>query len=448
MRRSYGWQAIVRSKSSPVQSSSPVHWLQTARLDHIIPYKWVLTIFTTFKCIEYKKTYSNCRIDPELQKMKVICLSSLLFLLGFAHAEIAMSPADTALSTITKAAKLALTMTTTGTRARRSVNLRRLSKEEFNRCQTIGYRVICEGGLQEDLYTLALECRQQEIATVARFACGINNENGLYCGQGLEISQEFGGETSSNCQSLSSCSSSCQNSITRIRDQLGCCSGYWTNLAVARLSNLDGTLWSVCGVSTSALCPIPTYNSAVTSRFCTQAETNRILFSRRCMQNTSGLAVATLADTTGCGGVAKIHFETCSVDSNGDFCALKTELSRLTNMIQNCAQNIVSGSCSSACRSSMIALRNEFGCCINTIFNGTTAQIAPIAGAEEILRFFTNSFWSRCNVAPPSGMCESPLLLPEIRDNGGVKTSGVISISVVLIVALAALFLWDTIMYM
>ena len=371
--------------------------------------------------------------------MQFVVLSSLLFMLGIAHAEIAMSPTDTAISTINKAAQLASTMTTTDTRARRSVNLRRLSNEEFNQCQTIANRVVCETGLQEDLYTLALECRQQETANQAQFACGINNENGLYCGQGLEISQQFEEETSSNCRSFSSCSSSCQNSITRIRDQLGCCSSHWTNLFAGTRKNFDGALWSVCGVSTGELCPIPTYNSTVTSRFCTQAETSRILFSRRCMQSTSGITVETLANTTGCGGVAKIHVETCSVNSNGDFCSLKTDQRTVTNMIENCAQNVVSGTgCSFACRSSMNALRNEFGCCINSLFNGTTIRVIQTPGANQVLRFFTNSFWSRCNVSPP-GMCESPLLLPEIRDNGGVKTSGVISI--VLIVALAALFL-------
>ena len=141
--------------------------------------------------------------------MKVICLSSLLFLLGIAHAEIAMSPVDMTVSTINKAAQLASTMTTISTRAKRSVNLRRLSTEEFNQCETISSRVVCESGLQEDLYTLALECQQQEIANIARFGCGINNENGLYCGQGLTISAEFAKETSSNCPSLLFCSSSC-----------------------------------------------------------------------------------------------------------------------------------------------------------------------------------------------------------------------------------------------
>ncbi len=363
----------------------------------------------------------------------------LLFLLGFAHAEISMSPTDTAVSTIKKAAQLASTMTTRST-STRAVNLGRLSNEEFNQCQTIAHRVVCESGLQEDLYTLALECQQQEVAHTAQFACGVNNENGLYCSQGSEISQQFGEETSSRCQSLSSCTSSCRNSITRIRTQLGCCSGYWTNLAAARQSNLDGTLWSVCGVSTGELCPIPAYNSTVTSRLCTEDETNRILFSRRCMQSTSGITVETLANTTGCGGVAKIHVEVCSIDSNGGFCSLKPDLGTATNMIENCAQNVISGNgCSFACQSSMIALRNELGCCINSLYNGTIIRVAQISGAEQVLTFFTNSFWSRCNVSPP-GICKSPLLLPEI--NGGVKMSGVIS--AVLIVALAALLLTET----
>ncbi len=370
----------------------------------------------------------------------IIILSSFLLLLGIAHAELATSLENGVLSKISKAAQVASTVTTsTGIRARRSHTSQRLSINEFNQCQNIAHRVVCESGLQQQLYNLALGCRQQELADIARFGCAVN-DNGVYCSRGVELSQEFAAETSSRCFSITSCSSSCRSSISNIRDRLGCCSGYWTPLNSSRQSNFDGELWQTCGVSTSELCPLPTFTTPNdTTRFCTETEAARILLSQRCTQNSSGITVETLANTTGCGGVAKLHVEICDTNSNGDFCALNGELTLAMAMIRNCAGSVNGGTCSFSCRQSMFSLRNALGCCINTLYNGTSTRIAPLVpNADLLLSFFTNSFWSRCGVSPP-GACDSTLLLPEIRDNGGVKMSGMIS--VVLMFTLTALLL-------
>ncbi len=191
-------------------------------------------------------------------------------------------------------------------------------------------------------------------------------------------------------------------------------------------------------MSTGELCPLPAFTTpSGTTRFCTETEAARILIAQRCMQTSSGITVETLANTTGCGGVAKIHVEVCDINSDREFCALNDELEAAINMIQNCAGSVNGGTCSSSCRQSMLTLRNALGCCINTHYNGTVTRIAPtIPNADQVLSFFTNSFWSRCGVTPP-GKCESTLLLPEIRDNGGVQLSGLIS--VVLMFVLTAL---------
>ncbi len=370
----------------------------------------------------------------------IIIFSSLLLLLGIAHAELATALENGVLSKISKAAQVASTVTTsTGIRARRSHTSQQLSLNEFNQCQNIARRVVCESGLQQQLYNLALGCRQQEFADIARFTCAVNDDR-VYCGQGVELSQEFAAETSSRCFSLTSCTSSCRSSISNIRDRLGCCSGYWTPLSATRQSNLDGRLWQACGVSTGELCPLPAFTTpSDTTRFCTETETAQIVLAQRCMQISSGITVETLANTTGCGGVAKLHVEDCSTNSNGEFCALNNELTLATTMIRNCAGSVNGGTCSFSCRQSMLSLRNALGCCINTLYNGTAIRIAPtIPNADQLLSFFTNNFWSRCSVSPP-GACASTLLLPEIRDNGGVKMSGMISI--VLMFTLTALLL-------
>ena len=366
--------------------------------------------------------------------MRMINLSALLLLLGAVQmvlsasptemAMLSVVPTESAMSTLMEVVK-AIPKTTTSHRTKRDVPLARLSAEQFNQCQTVGFEEACKsGGLQEQIYTLAKECRQESTALVAQFACGVN-ANGLYCGQGLEIADQYGTEAQS-CVSGFGCSSTCRSGVNRINNQLGCCSGHWTQALSGQQTILSGSLWSSCGVNPGPLCPIPMFSSSVTAtRTCSLNEANQILLAHRCRPENSG-AVEAIAKTTGCSTVAKVHVEICQVDSNGNFCRLNPGASTAITLVQNCATSLFSSSCSSSCRSSMIALRNELGCCLNTHYNGTLARVAPVSSFDQILPYFTNSFWSRCGVATP-GTCESTL-----ADTGSVRLGGVLSMVIFL----------------
>ena len=336
---------------------------------------------------------------------------------------LSVSPTESAISTLMEVVKT-IPKTTTSHRAKRSVPLRRLSAEQFNQCQTVVFEEVCQNGLQEQLYTLAKECRQEELASVAQFNCGVNAD-GLYCGQGREIADQYGSEAQS-CFSSSSCSSTCRSGVNRINNQLGCCSGYWTRTLSGQTTILSGSLWSSCGVSPGPLCPIPMFDSSVTAtRTCSLNEASRILFAHRCRQENSG-AIEVLASTTGCSTVAKVHVETCEVDSNGNFCIFNPGINTAVRFVRDCTTSRSSSSCSSSCRSSMIALRNELGCCLNTHYNGSLARVAPVSTFDQILPYFTNSFWAKCGVATP-GTCKNPL-----TDNGSVRLGGVLSMVILL----------------
>ena len=374
--------------------------------------------------------------------MRMINLSALLLLLGAVQmvlsasltemAILSVSPTESAMSTLMEVVK-AIPKTTTSHRAKRSVPLTRLSAEQFNQCQAVANKESCKsGGLQEQLYTLAKECRRDDLASTAQFSCGVNAD-GLYCGQGLEIADQYGSAVQS-CFSGTSCSSTCMSAVNSINNTLGCCSGHWTRALSGQASILSGSLWSSCGVNPGPLCPIPMFNSSVTdTRNCSLNEANQILFAHRCRRENSG-AVEVLANTTGCSTVAKVHVEICQVDSNGTFCSFNPGTSTALRFVQNCASSQASSSCSASCRSSMIALRTEIGCCINTLYNGTLARVAPVSMFNQVLPYFTNSFWSRCGVDTP-GTCESTLVLPDHladRDNGSVRLGGVLSMVILL----------------
>ncbi len=65
------------------------------------------------------------------------------------------------------------------------------------------------------------------------------------------------------------------------------------------------------------------------------------------------------------------------------------------------------GQCSGECRNSLLAIRDELGCCINAFYNNT----ALYAVYNPVLSY---PLWSRCNVEPPNSTCdgEIPFTLP------------------------------------
>ena len=69
-----------------------------------------------------------------------------------------------------------------------------------------------------------------------------------------------------------------------------------------------------------------------------------------------------------------------------------------------CASTLqTGGQCSNECRTSLLSIRNDLGCCINTFFNNT-ALYTPIFG--PVLSY---TLWSGCGVEPPNSTCEGEL---------------------------------------
>ena len=84
----------------------------------------------------------------------------------------------------------------------------------------------------------------------------------------------------------------------------------------------------------------------------------------------------------------------CAMDtSNGLYCgAAHFYVPDITTALDACTP--VSENCSDECRDSLVALRNDLGCCINTIYNhsdSTYVFYRPV---------FTYSLWSNCGVEP------------------------------------------------
>lgn len=82
-----------------------------------------------------------------------------------------------------------------------------------------------------------------------------------------------------------------------------------------------------------------------------------------------------------------------------------------------CASTIAGDNCTSRCRNSLVSIRNDLGCCINTIVNKTwSAFTFALSG-------FAFDLWSRCDVDLPDSNCTNPLpfTLPSVQQQSNCR---------------------------
>ena len=96
---------------------------------------------------------------------------------------------------------------------------------------------------------------------------------------------------------------------------------------------------------------------------------------------------------------------TCTRDGeSGLYCGAAFAYSTAINALPfTCSSTIAGGNCTSGCRNSLIDIRNELGCCINTIVNTTWSAFS------FALSGFSYDLWSTCEVDPPNSSCSDPL---------------------------------------
>lgn len=91
----------------------------------------------------------------------------------------------------------------------------------------------------------------------------------------------------------------------------------------------------------------------------------------------------------------------CSQDPiSGSYCGEAVVFfHEIDQILSNCPVKDTSANCSGECAQLLKTIRNDFGCCINTIFNNTDS-VYPFA-----LPAFTHSLWLRCGVQPIKTIC-------------------------------------------
>lgn len=129
---------------------------------------------------------------------------------------------------------------------------------------------------------------------------------------------------------------------------------------------------------------------------CSSFSTGLNLFEAQCI--TPGLIQGLVDSFTQCGNnfnaLATAHL--CAQKEDNTFCRLVNS-SSFFGVDANCDSVESTSSCSPQCKSSLEALRNDFGCCINSIINITSIN-------EPLI--YSSSFWSMCGVETV-GLCSN-----------------------------------------
>ena len=130
---------------------------------------------------------------------------------------------------------------------------------------------------------------------------------------------------------------------------------------------------------------------------CSSFTTGSNLFEAYCI--TPGLIQNVVDTNAQCGNdadaIGTAHL--CAQREDDTFCLLINS-SSVSGVQDNCVGVESSTSCSPQCKSSLEAVRNDFGCCINSVFNISSVRQPAV---------FSYSFWSMCGVETVSSVCSN-----------------------------------------
>lgn len=127
-----------------------------------------------------------------------------------------------------------------------------------------GYRIICEPRCGNPIITFYNRCGLSRFSGVLRSFCSRNDAGGLCYEDFGTLIPNYNSVARSCIPHVSTCTTSCQSSLTAFRNSNGCCLNIFNNTVFSSGSNsfnlpaLENDLWSDCGVDTPGFCDIQT----------------------------------------------------------------------------------------------------------------------------------------------------------------------------------------------
>lgn len=307
---------------------------------------------------------------------------------------------------------------------KRQVNFNTPNVENLVYCSNVAIRYECQSGFARDRLEIALMCRNESTARLGAEACA-RNENGEYCATASlslisDITEITNGQSACFSSSFS-CSTTCRNFLSSLKNNLGCCINSILNTTLNPLSTTNSlsslfsaSLWRRCNVATTPKCSngitLPQIPS--NAQTCTTQQLARKLAEYDCSASNTQPLVDTLLREGRCYDVVKTTVSGCGTNSNGKYCSelirndglsIGTgESSIFDSVLVSLASNCPSASsCFSRCLQSIQRANSDYGCCLD-IYNQSVRALGvnyPSLSYE---------LWNSCGVNP-QGACESTL---------------------------------------
>lgn len=315
---------------------------------------------------------------------------------------------------------------------------------EVQRCANIAIGNGCSmssiTALINDTLHGSIACGSRKEAIQAANECG-RSSDGQYCGK-AHLYQSDLNVLQDSCQSArqgSSCSSDCSTKLSSLRSSLGCCINAVFNKSDSGYDQYLGLfthdLWSLCGVQTvPGTCSAGnTLSYTFTSqRTCNHTELQNTILKDYCITYRQTQIQNALRGISSCDPYIEYYNSVCSVDSSNKYCLSINNLTYIQQayvdpIIMNCfAGNALN--CSSSCVNSLTVFKNDYGCCMNALFNSTFAEVHDVYESTPVRIGFV---YPTCGIEPPPITCNLRIIAPT-GNNGGNNsniTSGMGSVA-------------------
>ena len=275
-------------------------------------------------------------------------------------------------------------------------------------------------GYSQKVADIATGCRNDSYARNTANTCA-RNDKGETCGAvALKfLSDQTNAQSCIGSVANDFCSSECRNFLESAKDSLGCCLNAYVNKTDYPLfdqyrEHVDYRLWDLCEID---LPEEECKDSGIKMDFskdvksCTSQEILTNFVRYECSADIGQSLVDNLMKNDRCYIFSAVMVDACSSNGNGQYCAetLGTDLMNtfgtdpyIIALNSDCPARDPAAGCSPACKQSINAVRQAYGCCVN-VYNDSSIGLQ--------LGALSYSVWNECGIESP-GFCQTTQTLP------------------------------------
>ena len=281
------------------------------------------------------------------------------------------------------------------------------------RCSKIVLHAWCSAETTHRVIHTLSSCDRDHVVGMLERRCRLN-EQGHYCGSFADHIADIQ-EANTEClgsQVAGNCSTSCQEKLELLRNELGCCINEMLNTTRAWLYKrlFNYTLWEDCKVDTarescgpSLLMKAISMEKANCSLDEVFSQVNLVSCNRTMLH-----PLLEMYESHGCSAIGEDQLNTCGVDEHRQWC-LKRLVSKFRTigiLTRSAAIHCHrTDKCSRECKGKLQALREIMGCCLTNSLNNTFVELIYAETYNYFQNYTSYALWKTCGVPHP-GYCD------------------------------------------